>query len=110
MLTRAGRKLTRNCQKFEHFLGTIATRFNARGVRTSVEGVSVQGKVLGQSIPSAYARSISTTAAMAGKLLNMETLNPNIKNVEYAVRGPIVQLASKLEKELSQVRYGLLQL
>jgi len=39
---------------------------------------------------------------MKSKLLTVDTLNPNIKNVEYAVRGPIVQLASKLEKELEQ--------
>ena len=48
-------------------------------------------------------RDLSTTMNMASKLLTLETLNPNIKNVEYAVRGPIVQLASAIEKELEQV-------
>ena len=49
-------------------------------------------------------RGLSTTLNMSSKLLTLDTLNPNIKNVEYAVRGPIVQLASELEKELEQVR------
>lgn len=52
---------------------------------------------------------MSTTAKGNGKapLLNMDTLNPNIKNVEYAVRGPIVIRASEIEKELREVSIGL---
>ena len=38
------------------------------------------------------------------KVLTMDTMNPTVKKVEYAVRGPIVQRAVELEKELSQVR------
>lgn len=38
-----------------------------------------------------------------GKVLTIETMNPKVKKVEYAVRGPIVQRAVELEKELSQV-------
>ena len=37
------------------------------------------------------------------KVLTMETLNPNIKEMEYAVRGPIVARAGEIEKELQQV-------
>ena len=33
----------------------------------------------------------------------METLNPNIKLMEYAVRGPIVARAAEIEKELEKV-------
>ncbi|XP_065065372.1 alanine aminotransferase 1-like [Rhopilema esculentum] len=47
-------------------------------------------------------RSFSAATAMGSKLLTIDSLNPCVKNVEYAVRGPIVQLASKLEKELQQ--------
>uniref|UniRef100_A0A8C5EL42 alanine transaminase n=1 Tax=Gouania willdenowi TaxID=441366 RepID=A0A8C5EL42_GOUWI len=36
------------------------------------------------------------------KVLTVETMNPNVKRVEYAVRGPIVQRAVQLEKELKQ--------
>ncbi len=38
------------------------------------------------------------------KVLTMDTLNPNIKVMEYAVRGPIVLRAAEIEKELEQVR------
>ncbi|XP_041347626.1 alanine aminotransferase 2-like [Gigantopelta aegis] len=37
-----------------------------------------------------------------GKVLTMETLNPNIKIMQYAVRGPIVARATQLEKELEK--------
>lgn len=37
------------------------------------------------------------------KVLTIDTMNPKVKKVEYAVRGPIVQRAVELERELSQV-------
>lgn len=37
------------------------------------------------------------------KVLTLDTMNPNVKKVEYAVRGPIVQRAVQLEKELKEV-------
>lgn len=37
------------------------------------------------------------------KVLTIDTMNPNVKNVEYAVRGPIVQRAVQIEKELREV-------
>ena len=37
------------------------------------------------------------------KILTMESLNPNIRVMEYAVRGPIVARAAEIEKELQQV-------
>uniref|UniRef100_A0AAZ3RJ41 Alanine aminotransferase 1 n=1 Tax=Oncorhynchus tshawytscha TaxID=74940 RepID=A0AAZ3RJ41_ONCTS len=36
------------------------------------------------------------------KVLTIDTMNPNVKNVEYAVRGPIVQRAVQIEKELRE--------
>nr|XP_028591801.1 alanine aminotransferase 1 isoform X1 [Podarcis muralis] len=36
------------------------------------------------------------------KVLTLESLNPSVKKVEYAVRGPIVTRALELEKELQQ--------
>ncbi|XP_077365523.1 alanine aminotransferase 2-like isoform X1 [Festucalex cinctus] len=41
-------------------------------------------------------------ASSRGKVLNMDTMNPNVKRVEYAVRGAIVQRALKIEKELKE--------
>lgn len=37
------------------------------------------------------------------KVLTLDTMNPTVKKVEYAVRGPIVQRAVELERELSEV-------
>ncbi|XP_029561162.1 alanine aminotransferase 2-like isoform X1 [Salmo trutta] len=36
------------------------------------------------------------------KVLTIDTMNPTVKNVEYAVRGPIVQRAIQIEKELRE--------
>ena len=37
------------------------------------------------------------------RTLTMESLNPHVKAVEYAVRGPIVIKAGEIEKDLQQV-------
>lgn len=39
-----------------------------------------------------------------GRVLTLDTMNPNVKRVEYAVRGPIVQRAVQIEKELKEVK------
>lgn len=41
---------------------------------------------------------------MREKILSMETLNPQVKAVEYAVRGPIVIKAGEIERCLEEVR------
>lgn len=41
---------------------------------------------------------------MREKTLTMETLNPQVKAVEYAVRGPIVIKAGDIERGLKQVK------
>ncbi|CAK6974672.1 alanine aminotransferase 2-like isoform X1 [Scomber scombrus] len=40
--------------------------------------------------------------ASRAKVLTIDTMNPTVKKVEYAVRGPIVQRAVELEKELAE--------
>jgi alanine transaminase len=37
------------------------------------------------------------------KVLTYDNINPNVKTMEYAVRGPIVIRAVEIEKELAQV-------
>lgn len=37
-----------------------------------------------------------------GKVLTLENMNPNVRKVEYAVRGAIVQRAMQIEKELKE--------
>lgn len=39
-------------------------------------------------------------------VLTVENMNPHIRKMEYAVRGPIVQRAIALEKELQQVLHS----
>ena len=47
--------------------------------------------------------------AKRAPLLNMTNINPNLKNLEYAVRGPIVIRASEIEEELKHVsKFNLL--
>lgn len=41
--------------------------------------------------------------ARRSKVLTIDTINAAVKKVEYAVRGPIVQRAVQLEKELKEV-------
>jgi len=56
-------------------------------------------------------RSAVTTSAtdtrlvtsVSGRVLTMDTLNPNVRAMEYAVRGPIVVRAAEIEKELEKV-------
>lgn len=39
-----------------------------------------------------------------GRVLTLDNMNPNVRRVEYAVRGPIVQRAMQIEKELKEVK------
>ena len=41
--------------------------------------------------------------------LTVETMNPQVIEMQYAVRGPIVQKAAEIEKSLQEVRgFGIL--
>lgn len=48
-------------------------------------------------------RTMSTTAEKRAKCLTLDNMNPNIKVMEYAVRGPLVTRAGEIEKELQSV-------
>ena len=37
------------------------------------------------------------------KVLSVQNMNPHVKNMEYAVRGPIVIRAGEIEQELAKV-------
>lgn len=43
-------------------------------------------------------------ASQAQPTLNLDNLNPNVKVMEYAVRGPLVIRAGEIEKELEKVK------
>lgn len=48
--------------------------------------------------------SLAHAKCWNGKILTGETMNPFVKQIEYAVRGAIVERAGVLEKELAKVR------
>lgn len=41
--------------------------------------------------------------ASAAKTLTLDSMNPNVIKMEYAVRGPLVIRAGEIEKEIKQV-------
>ena len=43
------------------------------------------------------------STATAANVLTEDNINPNVKAMEYAVRGPLVIRASEIEKELANV-------
>lgn len=47
-------------------------------------------------------QSQASRNGLKGKVLTLDTMNPCVRRVEYAVRGPIVQRALELEHELRQ--------
>uniref|UniRef100_T1JF39 alanine transaminase n=1 Tax=Strigamia maritima TaxID=126957 RepID=T1JF39_STRMM len=49
-----------------------------------------------------YLHRSCVAMAAEQKMITLENMNPNIKTMEYAVRGPIVTRASEIEKELEQ--------
>lgn len=48
-----------------------------------------------------------TMATQVKPTLIMENLNPCVKVMEYAVRGPLVIRAGEIEKELEKVRFSI---
>merc|ERR1719411_2419345 len=55
------------------------------------------------SLLSLSIRSLSSSSAtMAPTTLKIDNMNPNIKKMEYAVRGPLVIRATAIEKELEK--------
>lgn len=42
---------------------------------------------------------------MSTKVLTLDSMNPNVIKMEYAVRGPLVIRAGEIEKEIKQVTY-----
>lgn len=47
-------------------------------------------------------RAVLLSQPCRGKVLTVENMNPHVKNMEYAVRGPIVIRAGEIEQELAK--------
>lgn len=54
---------------------------------------------------SVESRNFSTSQNMPSsqKVLNLENMNPNVRIMEYAVRGPLLIRATEIENELKTV-------
>ena len=62
-----------------------------------------------ESIMSQNQGDMGSQPPKRSKVITLDTMNPLVKKMEYAVRGPIVARASAIEKELESVSWkGLL--
>lgn len=106
-------KISLNTGVFDH------CRLNMNGLKTSrclslsvmllKRSGNIQVKVTGvKRLSTAEAPATLTKENDKTRVLTMETLNPQVKAVEYAVRGPIVIKAGEIERELLQVRFDML--
>lgn len=48
---------------------------------------------------------MATGAGKSKRTMTLDSINPNIVRMEYAVRGPLVIRAGEIEQELQQVRF-----
>lgn len=78
-------------------------RANFTSVRV-VLGEALNGVDRGVS-GAPFKRTMASQGGRQRHCLGMDTLNPNIKVLEYAVRGPLVTRAGEIEKELEKVSF-----
>nr|XP_014353867.1 PREDICTED: alanine aminotransferase 2 [Latimeria chalumnae] len=69
--------------------------------RSWYKGQLKEGKGLAK-LSTADAVEVKENGRSRHKILTLKTMNPQVKAVEYAVRGPIVIKAGEIEKELQQ--------
>jgi len=77
----------------------------SRRPRPPVMSVSVNGAPAAARTAASTVPPVTAAAAPASRVLTMDTLNPHVRAMEYAVRGPIVVRAAEIEKELQKVRH-----
>lgn len=58
------------------------------------------------SMTGVLQRPVAATSVVPSrsKVLTVDNMNPHVKNMEYAVRGPIVIRAGEIEQEIKSVR------
>lgn len=81
--------------------GSLAAGWPSRGPR--LPRPAREGSVRWSTAAKASVVKISEKASRE-KILTLESMNPLVKALEYAVRGPIVLKAGEIEKELRKVR------
>ncbi|CAB3222031.1 unnamed protein product [Arctia plantaginis] len=93
--------------KFHFELFSYASRsYGAEVVRSFRRGTHSlsrnNSKFLLQNIRTMSSSSNPNAEAGSGKALTIDNLNPNVKALEYAVRGPLVIRAGEIEKEIEK--------
>lgn len=75
--------------------------------RVSAQPLAGPGRPGGVASPAArMAAGRRDISGYGGKFrLTMDTINPNVKNMEYAVRGKMPQEAAKIESAIKKVGY-----
>ena len=66
--------------------------------KESFRAVITQGRQILRCHPAAC-----QTVSKRNKVLSIENINPHVKKMEYAVRGPIVIRAGEIEQEMAKV-------
>ena len=93
------RKASEVSKHFSRFVKTPGFSATASGKKTNTPCIAIATfKTGNQSLDSAGSRPA---------LLDINNLNPHVKAVEYAVRGPIVIRASEIEEELKNVSISI---
>lgn len=89
VLNRSGRNICRLSTKNRNFSSLLTT---------AVENLSQSSDHIDRDNKTNQKRTMST------KTLTLDSMNPNVIKMEYAVRGPLVIRAGEIEKEIKQVR------
>lgn len=88
---RQNSRLSANAHR--HFSGLIAT------------AVTNQPAAAAALTSSQSCAEQNSKRKMSSKVLTLDSMNPNVIKMEYAVRGPLVIRAGEIEKEIKQVKH-----
>lgn len=81
-----------------------SSRLSAKNIQHRQLSSALSSAVLKASQSSVeFDQRSNRTMASSAKILTLESMNPNVVKMEYAVRGPLVIRAGEIEKEIKQV-------
>lgn len=90
-------------------LNTVLSSSARKSSRLSAQSHRHFSCLISTAVPSHSSvepeRSNQRTMASSAKTLTLDSMNPNVIKMEYAVRGPLVIRAGEIEKEIKQVRH-----
>uniref|UniRef100_A0A6Q2XLK8 alanine transaminase n=2 Tax=Esox lucius TaxID=8010 RepID=A0A6Q2XLK8_ESOLU len=82
--------------------GYLASGVRSMKILSPLSNFSSQIRALSGISGVAHDKMTDKAVFTRDKVLTIHTMNPTVKKVEYAVRGPIVQRAVQIEKELKE--------